>query len=599
MQTIPDREDSGQTIPISPRTGIETNTPQMPPKWPGLEFAMHPLAPTFAQERDPRLLLQHIITEASSPNMSTSDKILQLLREAGFVSLWFYLKFIAGSAGPYNLLNEELHVDMCNFRQRVATTPGIKAMGLVPRACYKSTLWTHGPNSWELLRNPNLRIGCTSQIYDRALSFVQTTINTFTENELHKALYPEYKKENRSNTELILTNRTRKYPEPNLQAITAGGSTQGIHVDLFNPDDIVGEDMLNADHVAGAEMAKMGNWLYSNLRTLVVSWKHSRVMGVGTRYAIDDPYERAMRSAKEHVGYWNEMEGEYPLDERGDWVVYYRPAKQLDEAGVEYSINPEAFSVEQLAVLAEEDPWVYASQYANNPIAAGASDFAGYDVREFDLEWNETQESYEIVFDEGITVTRIDLRDCDVVIAGDPSGGETRANTKSSRASCAVVARSSKNKYFVLDAEVGYVAPTKFFDWLFHYKAKYGHRVRATYVETQAGFKSFVSIIRKEERLRGKFLNFLGIPALGDKEATIRNILQPLLEKNALYVRKQLRGKVMEEVRVFPSRKMDLLDALKIAVFKSNKPKDSVDDDDGDDRRKLVRRRVVSKVTGY
>lgn len=562
---------------------------------------MHPLAPTFAKERDPKLLLQHIISEASSSHMSTSENVLKLLREAGFVSLWFYLKFIAGAEGPYNLLNEDLHVDMCNFRQRVATTPGIKAAGLVPRACFKSTIWSHGANGWELLRNPNLRIGCTSQLYDRALSFVQTTLSTFSDNELHKALYPEYAKANRSNVELILTNRTRKFPEPNLQAITAGGSTQGTHVDLFDCDDIVGEDMLNADHVAGADMARMGNWLYSNLRTLVVSWLESRVMVVGTRYAVDDPYERLMHHAVEHVGFWDEMEVEYPRDEKGDWIVYYRPAKQRDDLG-EYSINPSAFSLEQLAVLAEDDPWVYQSQYANNPIAAGASDFAQYEVKECSLEWNDAQETYEVVSKDGLDYLVDDLRDCDVVIAGDPSAGGTSQGFRSSRASMIVLARNSRDRYFVLDLEAGFVQPTKFFDWLFQYKAKYGHRIRATYVETQAGFRSFVSIIRKEEQLRGKYLNFLGIPALGDKEGTIRNILQPLLDKGKLYIRKELRGKLMEELRVFPSRRMDILDALKIAVYKSIRPKAEDignDDDDERDSRKLLRRRQVSRVTGY
>lgn len=586
-----------------PATPTRVQTGQMPPKWPGNEFAMHPLAPTFAKEKNPALLLEQIAAEASSRNFSASERVLKLLREAGFVSLWFYLKYIAGSSGPYNLLNDKLHVDMCNFRQLVATTPGIKAAGLVPRASFKTTLWSHGANAWELVRNPNLRIGCASQIYDRALSFVQTTTSVFSENELHRMLYPEYVKANKSNVELVLENRTRKFPEPNLQAITAGGATAGIHVDLFDCDDIVGEDMLNADHVAGADMARMGNWLYSNLRTLVVSWLKSRVMVVGTRYAIDDPYERLMRTAKEHLGYWRDMEAEYPVVPKGDWVVYYRPAKQATDEGLEYSINEEAFTLEQLAVLADEDPWVYQSQYANNPLAAGVSDFSGYNPGNFELKWNETQETYEIVLEQGRTDAVVDLRHCDVVIGGDPSGGTTVASLKNSRASVVALARDEQNRHFVLDAEAGYVLPTKFFDWLFQLKEKYGIRVRNTYVETQAGFKSFNTFLRQEQERRKKYLNFLGIPAIGEKETTIRNILQPLLDRKLLFIRKEIRTKVMEELRVFPSKRMDILDALKIAVYKSIKPgrgkESSDDDDDEEDSRKLVKRRRVSRVTGY
>lgn len=588
-------------MPQSEQMGAQ-NAPQM---WPGLEFAPHPKAPTFSREADPALLLRHLVAEVSSPNMQTSEKVLGLLREAGFVSLWFYLKFIAGSDGPYDKLNNGLHVDMCNFRQRVATEPGIKAGILVPRSSYKTSICSHGANGWELLRNPNLRIGCTSQLYDRALSFVQSTINTFSVNELHKTLYPEWTKANRSNDMLILDNRTRRFPEPNLMAITAGGSTQGIHVDVFDCDDIVGEDMLNSDHVAGADMSKMNNWLYSNLRTLVVSWVESRVIVVGTRYAVDDPYERLMKETKERLGYWDPIDSSYPANSKGDWVTYYRPALQEDANGNEYSINPDAFTVEQIHQLLESDPWAAYSQYMNNPVAAGASDFASYEVGECTLDWDDTQETFFIQKKRDFSETgRVDLRDCDVVIAGDPSGGSTRASFSASRAAVAVVARSPRDERFIIEAEAGYVEPTKFFDWLFKYKDKYKHVVRATYVEAQAGFKSFVPILRREEAFRKKFLNFLGIPALGDKETTIRNIIQPVLEKGQLYVRDTCRGKVMEELRVFPSKRLDLLDAIKIAMFKTIRPRgDGADVDDDDDDTPLGRmrstRQNVSSVTGY
>lgn len=578
---------------------------------PQVELVPHPLAPTFAADSNPNLVFQQLVTELQSPTLQTTESIRQLTREAGFVSLWFYLKFIAGFDGPYNLLNDALHVDMCNFRQKVATTPGIKAAGIIPRACYKTTIWSHGANSWELLRNPNLRIGCTSQVAARALSFVQTTIRTISQNEFHKWLYPEMVKENRSDTELILANRTRRYPEPNLAAITAGGSTQGIHVDLFDCDDIVGEDMLNADHASGADMARMVNWLYSNLRTLVVSWIDSRVMVVGTRYAIDDPYERLMQESKEHIGYWDPLLADYPLNSDGDWVTYYRPALQEDEEGNEYSINPGAFTVEQIHHMLETDPWTAQSQYINNPIAAGASDFATYVVGDVELEWDDIEHTYWIVRQEPQKdFPRVDLRECDLVVAGDPSGGATRASFSSSKAAVAVIARDSENRYYLIDAEAGFVEPTKFFDWLFMYRRKYKNYIRGTFVETQAGFKSFISIIRREETRRGEFLNFLGIPALGDKETTIRNIIQPVLNKGQLYVRKAIRGRLMEELKVFPSKKMDLLDALKIAIYKSIKPRSSESEEDEDDeeggrkvrrlsKRDRFRAANVSRTTGY
>ncbi len=573
----------------------------MPIKWPALAISPHPDAPDFAADKNPQLLLQHLAEELRNPNFQITEKVQSLFRQAGLVSLWFYLKFIAGFSGPYDRLNSELHVDMANFRQRVATTPGIKAAGLVPRACFKSTIWSHGGNSWELVRNPSLRIGCTSEIYDRALGFVQTTISTFEQNEFHQWLYPEHRKANRDGTELILTSRKRRSVEPNLKAITAGGSTQGIHVDLFDCDDIVGDDMLNSDHAGTADMISMGNWLHENMYTLVDGWERSRVLVVGTRYAINDPYEPIMKHTREQLGFWEDID--YAQDPDGDWITYYRPAIQNEE-----SINPEAFTVAALRNMLETNPWLAQTQYFNNPHAAGVADFATYRPEKVSLDWDDAQDCYVIRFSD----RTVPLTKCDVVAGGDPAASEHRAGSRTSKSATGVIARTPDDRVVIIEADSGFVEPTKFFDWLFAYKDKYGLSLRTTYVEAQAGFKAFIPIGRREAALRGRDFAVQPIPALGDKETTIRNIYQPFLNRGKLYLRDTIAGRFLEEFRVFPSGRMDLLDALKIAIYKSYKPfdetaADDYDPDDDDDtevvrrRRKRLTRatRSVSSISGY
>jgi len=562
--------------------------------WPSLEIAPHPQAPIFSHDSNPKKILEQAITEITSQGgFRNSEEIRQLLRQAGLVSLWFYLKFIAGFSGPYDLLNTDLHVDMCNFRQKVTTTEGMKAATFLPRSALKSTIMTHGAASWELVRNPNLRIGITHEIAERAQEFVSTVINTFTSNEFHAWLYPEHIKENRDNITLELASRKKKLVDPNLRALTAGGSSQGIHLDLFVADDIVGDNMLNANHASGADMARMGNWLRSNMRTLVVNWKHSRVLVVGTRYAIDDPYEDIMLHSRVHAGDWEELD--YPVDPTGEWDTYYRSA--LTSAGE--SIYPDQYSVESLRKLQEEDPWTFWSQYQNKPHSARPGDFGGYDLKQVDVSWNETEGTWEVIFPDG--KSRF-LTTADVVSAGDPAGSSKRASVLTSKSAACTIARWSDDVIVVLEGVKGYVEPTVFFDWLTSFKDKYGVLHRASYSEAQAGFKAFIPIARQMQELRGKSLNLLPVPALGDKEATIRNILQPFLEKGKLYVRKEIANTLQEEIRTFPSRSMDLLDALKIAVFKSHKPladPESRDSDDEDDPKLLSRRRFVNTISGY
>lgn len=570
-------------------------------EWPPLQLAPHPDAPLFSGS-DGSLMLEHALQEITSQGgFRTTEEIRQLLRQAGLVNLWFYLKYIAGYDGPYDLLNTELHVDMCNFRQKVAETPGIKAGMFLPRSSLKSTIGDHGANGWELIRNPNLRIGCVSEIADRAEGFVATTIDTFTKNELHKWLYPEHAKANRDNTTLILTSRTKRYVEPNLMAITAGGSTQGVHLDVLVADDIVGEKMLNAEHVSGADMAKMSNWLHSNMKSLVVSWLRSRVLVIGTRYAEDDPYEVIMRHSKEHWGYWDD-EDIYPVDPTGEWTTYYRPAKQELPDGTVVSICPEQYSVEGLDRIADENPWLYWSQYMNKAYAARKGDFSQYHVEDVDVRWSDERKTYIVYFPDGEIRP---ITEADVVSAGDPAASTKQAGVRTSRSATVVIARWWDNRIVVLEGDCGFVEPTKFFDWLFWYREKYGILLRATYVEAQAGFKAFIPIGRKEQELRGKYINIQPIPALGDKEATIRNVIQPFLARQKLFVRKEIAPKLRDEIRMFPGRKMDLLDALKIAIFKSVRPDPPPDEEYDEDEEDIMmnpsayRRMKVSPITGY
>jgi hypothetical protein len=562
-----------------------------------LTISPHSNAPLFSQDKNPQLILQQLMSEMSSPSFSTTENARQIIRQAGYVSLWFYLKFICGYSGPYDQLDTELHVDMANFRQRVATEPGIKAACFVPRASYKTTVMSHGANGWELLRNPDLRIGCTSGVYDRALSFVKTTISTFRDNELHRWLYPEYTKVNRDDLDLMLGNRTRRYVEPSLKAITAGGSTQGMHFDIFDADDIVGEDLLNSDYSSTADMIRLGNWLHSNIRSLVVSWAKSKILVVGTRYSIDDPYETIMNHSREQVGYWDNVN--YDLDPEGDWVTYYRPALQED-----VSICPQAYDEKTLKFMSETNVWVFQTQYMNNPQAARPGDFNSYQVGKTRLCFDDDEHSgYYIDFLDGTTR---DLNLADIVCASDPAASGHRVSARTSKSSSVVIARFSDDRVVILEINRGYVEATKFFDWLFEFKKKYKSLLRCSYVEAQAGFKAFIPIGRREQELRGEYINLLPVPALGEKETTIRNIIQPYLNRSKLYCDERVYSYLMEELKIFPSRSMDILDALKIAIYKSYRPEsddDDVDTDDNDERFSRTKRDTsrdkVSSISGY
>lgn len=554
----------------------------------------HPQAPLF-NGHDWRDKVQYVLEEVSRGNFPATQAFMSLYRQLGFVNLWFFEKYILGTCAAYDKLNDKLHLDMCNFRQR-CYAPGTMAAAFIPRAGYKSTIFTTGGNTHEIIRNPDIRIGVFSSIAERAQDFCEQTKRNIAEHALMKELYPEFVPSMDNGTGwtkrgAIVPNRTHSMTEPTIRACTAGGSTQGIHVDLASMDDLVGDAQLNADRGATADMYALRNWFQSNRHSLLINPTESRVFLSATRYSLDDPYEEVMLEAKEHVGYWDEIEDHYPVDPEGEWVVYYRMAVENGE-----SILPEQYSVEWLNRLAKTDPWTYQTQYLNNPIANESIEFAKYPVRRFKLEYLRDRGWY-------ITLPHekpIPLSSCSITVALDPAASEKFVSIRTSRTALVTVAQDASRRKFVLTAKVGFVPTTTWFDWLFEEKRKWGDMLGRTVVEQQAGFKALESLIRTEQTRRGEYLHYDPIPALGDKVVTIRNIIQPELERGNIFLNEDCSGVVETELNTFPaSARRDVLDAMKIAIKFSRRP---LSDEEEDARVNASRRSAFddrSPTTGY
>lgn len=582
-------------------------------EWTGLEaqfensprfmITPHVDAPLF-QGPDWKEKLEFVYTEVASGNFPATEAFLKLFRQVGLVNLWFFLKYILGYASAYDKLNDSLHLSMCNFRQG-ALRLGAKDAVFVPRSTYKSTIFTHGGNTFELTRNPDIRIGVFCVVAERAQDFVEQTKRNLTENPLYAELYPEHVPSMADGTGwtkkgAIMPNRRVRMTEPSIRPCTAGGSTAGIHVDLADMDDLVSDDQLNADRGATADMISMRNWLQSNRHSLLISPTESRIVLAATRYGLDDPYEEVMKDAREQVGYWKEVEDYYPAQPDGEWRVYYRMAKEILQSSGEFvSICPAQYSVEYLDKMAKTDPWTYQTQYMNNPVASGSIEFAGYRLPGFTLERDEHRGWYIVLNgDASKKENRILLSSIDVIQAIDPAASERFVSMKTSQTAYVLLAQDSKRRKFILDVKCGFVPATKWFDWMFTGKKLYP--VRRTRIEQQAGFKALESLIRKEERVRGESLSYMPIPALGDKILTIRNILQPELERGLLYVNESCRTLIEAELSTFPAgSRRDILDALKIAIKFSQRPESDEELEEHDAYLERIMHDSRSNVTGY
>jgi hypothetical protein len=509
--------------------------------------------------------LRDVIAEVESGSFSDAERFLSLVRDLGTCSLWFFLKLIAGYAGPYNELDDGLHLEMCNFRQSdYCMAPGAHGAAFVPRGFFKSTIMDHGAIAWELTRDPNLTVLLVNAVIDNAMDFKRNIMRTFDSNALVKELFPACAQ--RSNAPLwnekimVMPNRTRYRTEANVTAIGATGAGEGKHYDLLMLDDLAGLEDLDAEHMGNADMAHKVQWFKTNSRSLLRSHKTSRVLMCATRWSLDDPAALVCEDTRLFLGYTLE---EFEEKASGTWVVYNRMGV---EDGVE--VNPSVLTKASLAKQMDDDYWSAMTQSMNRPLKTGLAEFSAMKVRRAFLSWNDREERWYLAkeadnYGKGEEEKLIPLGSCDIVMGVDPAATDKRISSKTSKSAVALWAMDPDGDYTLLFGRKGYYALTDLFREVFAGETAYHGLVRCCVVESNAFQKILKPILDREALERDVALYFKPLPEGGDKDARIRSILGVPLAKGKVYALESEALTFTEEQKVFPQAqwRKDFLDA--------------------------------------
>lgn len=537
----------------------------------------HPKAPLFDDPESASKAFSKILEEVSKGSGDLGKEAFSLIRQASYVSLWFFLRFVLGHSGPYDRLDDAVSVDMCNVRQSDAwEAPGAMAAAFIPRSFYKSTVFTHGGATWDLLRDPDERIVIVNAIYDKAVEFLKVIEANFTNNPLFRYLFPEYcaftsKAGQVSDKALVLPNRTKSNVEPSVKPLGVSGAAEGGHFTRIALDDLVGLDSLGQDRGANANMEVAKKWMGTNLSALR-DGRASKVGLVATRYAIDDCYQRVYDGCRSVTGW---TKGDLQPKAGGQWDVYWR---LVEEDGV--YLRPDVMDKEGLDELVREDFWAAMTQWYNSPFKAGLAEFSGLEPRRCVLafkggEWVIERPSDN--FSEALPDLR--LADCDVVMSIDPAATDRGISAKTCRTSVGVWATDSDDNKYRVASRVGFFSQHQTVDAVFELHRTLNGCVNRTIVEVNAYQKVLKEYLDREQEERGVWLHCVGVNARGDKKARIRVCFGTYLVKGKIFADVRSDRELREELRLFPmsESRLDVLDESEKGIVYGRRP-DSPED---------------------
>lgn len=550
-----------------------------------MNFAIrpHPLAPDLTKASDLRLILIHLLKEVRSQNPQVHGKVRSLLRQAGLVNLWFFLKAICGASGPYDKLNSGLHLELCNFRQSdYCMGPGARGAAILPRNHRKSTIMTHGGCTWDLLRDPDERVFIGSGILKRSNSFKTQIQRNYDSNPLMKEVYTEWcptfttpKGTRRpykwNEEEFEMPNRTRRWAETSVTARAATGTSEGGHYSVFDLDDLAGLDDLTAERQGSITMVSKTQWFQTNTRSLLYDQITSRIIYAATRFGVDDPSQLIVDDCKKVLGF---KDGSIKEIENGHWIIYYR---SIIENGV--IIQPEAVTKEFLDDWRDKDFWSYATQGANSIEDSGVAEFNTYKSR-FCKAYPNGEGRWVVdktlaLNEESIGPKTFFLDSCDSGIYVDPAATEKGLMSKACRTAIVYWARDADDCRYLIDVRTGQWDIFGVCDEIFEMAKKYNGLYKEVGFEEVSFQRAIRSVLLSERYNRKMHLNVVGCKAQGEKDFRIRTLVGNPLAQGLVWLNRNCKyGDFLDEQKVFPSNRFrkDVLDATAMAFQRLERP---------------------------
>lgn len=507
------------------------------------------------------------------PTSSLGDELRENLRRNGKASLYYFSTAILG----WNKIRVTPHKEMADFAQQVPPEfPNRKRrkVCLIPRDCYKSTLFSKSMPLWILIQDdfcglPGLehRILLCSFSSVNAQKQILSLQQQIERNETLRWVYPEIIPDLAQTTWTrtnLLFPRQGMYGEDTIEAAGVDTHIVSRHYTIQIKDDL--EDKQSMEQPTVRERVKT---FYRSAEALFVDEQTAYDLLVGTRWGVDDVYNDIMENESEYYEFltrplhWTRSELEYDhaeaLESNKKPIYNMDPDTFAPDAGKQYFFFPELFPEDSCKrVRAKQGSFMYSMLYLNNPKDPSLAEFKSDDIVRFtftsdgDIVFrNQAGERELVLFD---TLKR--------VLFWDPAMSQ-KDPKRNSRNAMVAAGMDPKKRIFILDTfaqhgNAGYMVK-KFIGMHQRWQC---HKAGIEDVNFSRLLKFPLNAAMRD--LEYSF-HVEELTPIGDKDHRIRTLI-PFAESHDLFVRERLTD-FMDELKGFPLMTLkDVLDAAAACV---------------------------------
>jgi predicted phage terminase large subunit-like protein len=391
-----------------------------------------------------------------------------------------------------------------------------RALVLMPRGSFKSTLITVAYTIWKVTYNPDIRVLIKSETYANAIKYLGQIKEHFERNEKYIDIYGRqgFKggEERWTNFELTVSSRKKNLREPTFMCAGIDVPRVGMHYDMIINDDLHSDqNTQNSDQID-----KVINDYKLSFSILEPDGKS---ITIGTRWDNNDLYGHILENEKDYTD------------------VYFKSAGGRHDPSGAPLLLPERLTQAFLDTQRNtQSTRIYASQYNNDPSVDEGSPFKLDDLQYY----NNPPENMRITMTVDPAVSEVDTADNSAII---------------------VAGTDEHNNLYVLEAWQGHVGPKDLIDKIFFFFHKWHPKIIGVEFVSLAQFLHYALV--DEMRRGGVFLPLQELKGY-TKESKSRRImaLEPRWRMNSIYVKRDMTVLIDQAIKYPRTRHDDLMDAL-------------------------------------